>query len=320
MDITQISQTLRDDAVAIVFMNVLLQQLGLPVPAVPTLLLAGSLVATSGGLGKILAAAIVSSVIADWIWYWSGRIYGYRVLAGLCKLSINPSSCVSQTESRFIRWGLSSLVVAKFIPGFSTVAPPIAGALRMNQPGFLSASSIGAALWAGLALGTGWLMQDSVQSAITALDRHAGRVLMVIILLLFVWLGWRLWQKYRFMKFSAVPHITPAELLSALESESPPLVLDLRGTTMIEQTGLIPGTKVAEHDYLHEAVGDWPKDRPIVTLCACPEDAGAVQAARQLLNEGYLSVKPLKGGYEAWLAAQAETKRHPNTQISGSQK
>ena len=311
MDIAQITQTLRQDAVTVVFFNVLLQQLGLPVPAVPTLLLAGSLAATSGSLGQVLAAAVVASVLADWLWYWSGKVFGYRVLAGLCKLSINPSSCVSQTEARFIRWGVSSLVVAKFIPGFSTVAPPIAGALRMSQAGFLLAAGVGAALWAGAAIGVGWLLQDTVQSAIAVLDRHMARALVVVLALLAVWLGWKLWQKYRFRKFCAVPHVTPAELMAALDSEVPPLVLDLRGATMIAETGPIAGARVAEHDFLHEAVGDWPKDRPIVTLCACPEDAGAVHAARNLLNAGYLSVKPLKGGYEAWLASQALTANTP---------
>lgn len=305
MDIAQITDTLRQDAVTVVFLNVLLQQIGLPVPAVPTLLLAGSLAASTGSLGQVLAAAVAASVVADWLWYWSGKMFGYRVLAGLCKLSINPSSCVSQTEARFIRWGVSSLVVAKFIPGFSTVAPPIAGALRMHQGGFLLAAAVGAGLWAGLAIGAGWLLQDTVQSAIVALDRHAARALGVILVVAAIWLGWKLWQKYRFRKFCAVPHVTPAELLAALDSATPPLVLDLRGASMIAATGPIVGARVAEHDFLHEAVGDWPKDQPIVTLCACPEDAGAVQAARHLLNAGYLSVKPLKGGYEAWLASQA---------------
>lgn len=304
MDIAQISQTLREDAATVVFVNVLLQQIGLPVPAVPTLLLAGSLAVTSGSLGKILAAAIVASVIADLVWYFSGKVFGYRVLAGLCKLSINPSSCVSQTEARFVRWGVSSLIVAKFIPGFSTVAPPIAGALRMNLLGFLLAAAIGAGLWAGLALGAGWLLQEAVQSAIATLDRHANQAFGLVVLILGAWLSWKLWQKYRFRKLCAVPHITPVELVAALRSDLPPLVLDLRGATMIAETGPIVGARVAEHDFLHDAVGDWPKDHPIVTLCACPEDAGAVQAARNLLKAGYLSVKPLKGGYEAWLATQ----------------
>ena len=308
MEITHLIETLHRDAVWVVFLNVLLQQIGLPVPAVPTLLLAGSLAATSGGMGQLLAAAVVASVLADWIWYWSGKLFGYRVLTGLCKLSINPASCVSQTEARFIRWGVSSLVVAKFIPGFSTVAPPIAGALRMSQAGFLLAAGVGAGLWAGLAIGAGWLLQDAVLSALAALDRHAARALTIFVLVLGSWLAWKLWQRYRFDKFCALAHITPDQLIAALAAEQPPLVLDLRGATMIAQTGPINGARTAEHDFLHEAVGDWPKDRSIVTLCACPQDAGAVQAARQLINAGYLSVKPLQGGYDAWLAAQASAR------------
>ena len=112
MDLQQLSQTLEHDALGVVFLNVLLQQLGLPVPAVPTLLLAGSLAATPGALGKLAAGAMLASVLADWGWYHAGKRFGYRVLSGLCKLSINPSSCVSQTEARFLRWGPASLVVA----------------------------------------------------------------------------------------------------------------------------------------------------------------------------------------------------------------
>lgn len=305
MEISQLSEALQRDLVWVAFLNVLLQQLGLPVPAVPTLLLAGSLVAGPGQFGAVLASAIAASVLADWLWYLAGRAFGYRVLSGLCKLSINPGSCVSQTEARFIRWGPGSLVFAKFIPGFSTVAPPIAGSLRMSLPVFLLAASTGAALWAGLALGGGWLLRDEVQRAIEVLDRNAGSALLLAALVLATWLGWKLWQKYRFRQLSAVPHITPNELLAALAGEQPPLVLDLRGHSMVAETGPILGAMVAEHDRLLDAVGSWPKSRPIVTLCACPEDAGAIQAARALLAQGYLSVRPLKGGYEAWLGAQS---------------
>ncbi len=303
MEISQISESLQRDAVWVVFLNVLLQQAGLPVPAVPTLLLAGSLAVSSGQFAAILAAAILASVIADWMWYLAGRAFGYRVLSGLCKLSSNPGSCVSQTEARFVRWGLGSLVIAKFIPGFSTVAPPIAGSLRMALPGFLLAAAAGAALWAGLALGAGWVLRHEVQGLIQALDQEAGSVVLVFAGFAAIWLGWKLWQKYRFRRWSAVPHITPPELLAALAGEQPPLLLDLRGPSMVAEAGPIIGAVVAEHDRLLEAVNHWPRNQPIVTLCACPEDAGAVQAARRLLAEGYLSVRPLRGGYEAWLAA-----------------
>ena len=311
MDLPSLSQALQRDAVAIVFLNVLLQQLGLPVPAVPTLLLAGSMAAAPGQVGKMLAAAVFASVIADWVWYQAGKRHGYRVLAGLCRLSINPASCVNQTESRFIRWGMPSLVIAKFIPGFSTVAPPIAGALRMHQAGFLLAAGAGGALWAGLALGAGWVLKGTVHRVILVLDKHTGPALALVLLLIGAWLGWKLWQKRRFSRLGDLPHITPDELLVAMNTEPRPLVLDLRSATMIAETGPIPGARVAEHDQLERAVGEWPKHQPIVTLCACPQDAGAIQAARRLLDSGYLSVRPLQGGYDGWVAATASRAAGP---------
>jgi membrane protein DedA with SNARE-associated domain/rhodanese-related sulfurtransferase len=303
MDLLNLSRTLQQDAVAVVFVNVLLQQMGLPVPAVPTLLLAGSLAITPGHAGKIVAAAVLASVVADWVWYHAGRLFGYRVLTGLCKLSINPTSCVSQAESRFVRWGLPSLVVAKFVPGFSTVAPPIAGALRMNQLGFLLAAGVGGALWAGLAIGAGWALKDAVQGVIVVLDRHMATALALAMVAVATWLAWKLWRKFRFRRLRAIPQITVAELVTAMSSEQPPLVLDLRGPAMISDAGPIPGTQAVEHERVREAVAGWPSDRLIVTLCACPEDTGAILAARDLLDDGFLSVKPLRGGYEAWVAA-----------------
>lgn len=302
MELAQIGEQLRQDAVSVVFLNVLLQQIGLPVPAIPTLLLAGSLALGNHALAGILAAAVLASVLADWLWYLAGKRFGYRVLSGLCKLSINPASCVSQTEARFIRWGLPSLVVAKFIPGFSTVAPPIAGTLRMNPVGFLAASAIGAGLWAGLAVIAGYLLRAEVQAAIDMLERNAAAALLVLGAGIVLWLGWKFRQKMHFRLSRAMVHISPEQLRAALDGPEPPLLLDLRGPAMIAESGPLAGARVAEHDFLEAAVAGWPKSAPIVTLCACPEDAGAIQAAKHLLEAGFLSVKPLQGGYEAWLA------------------
>ena len=299
MDVQEITHTLRHDAVTVVFVNVLLQQLGLPIPAVPTLLVAGSLLLGGGQAAQVLGAAIAASVLADLVWYGAGRAFGYRVLAGLCRLSINPASCVSQTEGRFARWGLGSLVVAKFVPGFSTVAPPIAGALRMSPPGFLAAAAAGALMWAGAAIAAGWLLRAQVAQAVAALERNGAFLAVVLLVAFGLWLGWKFWQKYRFERLAGMPHISPAELAVALASADPPLVLDLRGAAMLAETGVVPGAVAAEHGRLLEAVGGWPKSAPIVTLCACPEDAGAVQAARVLLAEGYTAVRPLRGGFDA---------------------
>lgn len=303
MDLSQLSDALQRDAVWVVFLNVLMQQLGLPVPAVPTLMLAGSLAAAPSQAGKLLAAAILASVIADWVWYLAGRAFGYRVLSGLCRLSINPGSCVSDTETRFLRWGTWSLVIAKFIPGFSTVAPPIAGSLRLALPSFLAGAAAGAALWAGGAIAVGWWCKDQLQAILAALSSHGNAALLGVLVLLALWLGWKFWQKYRFEKLAAIPHITPDELLEALASEQPPLLLDLRGHAMIRETGPLPGTTGVDYADLASFIAAWPKEQPIATLCNCPNDATAVQAARDLMALGYRSVRPLRGGYQAWRQA-----------------
>jgi membrane protein DedA with SNARE-associated domain/rhodanese-related sulfurtransferase len=303
MDLAPIIAALQRDAVWVVFVNVLLQQICLPIPAVPTLLVAGSLAAATGQAGLMLAAAVLASVLADWVWYLAGRLFGYRVLTGLCRLSINPGSCVSQTEARFVRWGVWSLIIAKFVPGFSTVAPPIAGALRMTLPGFLAAAAIGAALWAGAAIAAGWLLRDELHSVVAAIGRHGGRAVAVIVVALALWLGWKLWQKYRFERFAAIPHVMPAELVAAMASDAPPLVLDLRTAAMIAEAGAIPTAIATDLERLAATVAHWPRSAAIVTLCACPKDATAIRAARDLAALGYTAVRPLKGGFDAWRAA-----------------
>ena len=305
MEFAQISEALQHDAVWVIFVNVLLQQLGLPVPAVPTLLVAGSLAADPARAGSMLVAAVFASVIADAAWYLVGRALGYRVLSGLCRISINPASCVTQTEERFLRWGAWSLVVAKFVPGFSTVAPPIAGTLRMGMPRFLLAAGAGAAAWAGLAILFGWVLRAEIQAVLARLTGHGTGTVVTILAVLGVWLCWKLWQKHRFERLAAIPHIAPDELLEAMASGTPLLVLDLRSAAMITETQAIPGAVVARHEDLDAALGDWPSTAPIVTVCACPQDAGALQAAHDLLKRGYQSVRPLRGGFDAWQAAQS---------------
>jgi len=299
MDIAVVRDALALDATWVVFLNVLLQQLGLPVPAVPTLLIAGSVLVSPTAALQLLAAAVLASLIADAGWYQLGRAFGYRVLGGLCRLSLNPGSCVAQTEARFTRWGAGSLLVAKFVPGFSTVAPPIAGATRMPLPNFLAAAGAGAALWAGAALLAGWLGRDQLQGLLAQLTESGPGLLAGAGLLLALWLAWKGWQRYRFERLAAIPHISPAELAAALDSAKPPLLLDFRSAALVAEQGALPGATLTDLSSLATAVAAWPKHQPIVTLCACPGAATAVQAAHRLRRLGYVSVRPLAGGPEA---------------------
>lgn len=302
MDNADIARALQQQGVLLVFINVLLQQLGLPVPAVPTLIAAGSLALGAPSLTLMLLAAVLASVLADAIWYLAGRAFGYRVLNGLCRLSINPASCVNQTESRFLRWGIWSLVVAKFIPGFSTVAPPIAGALRMPLPAFLSAAAVGAGLWAGLALTAGALLRDQITQMVDLARRYGVNALLIIATLAALWFAWKFWLRKRFERMAAMPHIAPQALSEVLAAGQPVRLVDLRGATLRAEAGELAGFTVADYEALDAAVAQWPLDALVVTLCACPEDAGAVYAAKQIQALGYRNVRPLAGGFDAWRA------------------
>ena len=287
-----------------VFANVLLQQLGLPVPAVPTLMLNASRAPNLGTLLTLLLAAVSASLIADLIWFQAGKLFGYKVLTLLCKLSINPGSCVNQTEARFIRWGMWSLVFGKFIPGFSTVAPPVAGALGMSRSKFLIASAIGAGLWAGLALLLGYALQAQIALALLLLAEHGIQIAAIFGTLLALWLGVKFWQKKRFEYLALMPHISAKELQQLLASDSKPRVIDLRSYALIRESGIFPNALVREMNHVGDLVNAIGFDQTIVTLCACPADAAAVHAAHTLKALGFLDVRPLSGGFDSWQALQ----------------
>src|SRR6266567_5740993 len=149
--------------IPLVWVNVFLEQIGAPVPAMPTLIVAGAL-SRNGQMSSthLLVAAVVASLIADYIWFMLGRIYGFRILRLLCRISLSPDSCVRDTEANFEKWGLKSLLIAKFIPGFSTVAPPLAGAVGKGALAFIVYDGLGAFIWAGASVATGRLFHHAI--------------------------------------------------------------------------------------------------------------------------------------------------------------
>lgn len=289
----------------LVFANVLMQQLGLPVPVWPTLLVVGSLAAGWPQLALALAAAVGAAMLADRFWYLLGRRYGYKVLALLCRLSINPGSCVTQTEQRFGRWGAPALLLAKFVPGFSAVAAPVAGLSRMPVLRFTLAAATGAALWAGAGLLTGWLLRAQVGRALDFMGTHGPLALLGLGAALALWLGAKFWRRHRFRRMASMPHIDIGALRAALAGDTPPRLLDFRNAALIAADGPIAEAQAAELRRLARHARGWPRQQPIVTLCACPEDATAIRAAHALRRMGFTHVRPLRGGYDAWRAAEA---------------
>src|SRR4051794_4263758 len=135
----------------------------------------------------ILLASLAACLIADYMWFLLGRRYGYRILRLLCRISLSPDSCVRDTEANFERWGMKSLLVAKFIPGFSTVAPPLAGATRRGTLEFLIYDSAGAFLWAGSAVAAGRVFHRAIDRIIARLEDLGGWAVIVVIGVLALW-------------------------------------------------------------------------------------------------------------------------------------
>ena len=285
-------------------LNVFLQQLGLPIPAVPTMIVAGALAATSRlSAPAVFTLAVLASVVADLAWYWAGRRYGYRVLKFLCRVSLSPDTCVRQTEGIFERYGFFSVVVSKFIPGFSTVAPPIAGALDMRLPSFLGAAFASAALWVGAAMGAGWLFRDQVAMALAWMGENTALAATIVGALLAAYVIVKAWQRWRLARFVAASRISVDELATMLDSDARPHLVDVGSKLAHEHRPRIPGAVLVDLDEIASRTHEFPSDRDIVLYCACPNEASARRAAQILHAHGYKRARPLAGGLDAWLAS-----------------
>lgn len=267
--IEQMTGLLAQYGLALVFLNVFLVQAGAPVPAVPTLMVAGAL-AVGGGpsLPALVLVSVLASLLGDLIWYTAGRYYGFRVLQLLCRVSISPESCVRETETRFQRWGPSSLVVAKFIPGFATVAPPLAGALRLELAPFLIYSAISAALWSGLAAGAGMLLHRQIDWALIKLGQMGGYALLVLGLALASFVAVKWWQRRRFFKALRMARISVEDLHQLMQQGLRPLVLDVRSAQgrAIDPRS-IPGALAADIENLDISLAEVPPGRDIILYC-----------------------------------------------------
>jgi membrane protein DedA with SNARE-associated domain/rhodanese-related sulfurtransferase len=292
-------------SLVLVFCNVLLEQLGLPLPAVPTLIVAGALAADQRLPAASLAALVLGAcVLADCAWYCAGRLYGARVMSLLCRISLTPDICVGETQSTFERWGAKALLIAKFVPGLGLMAPPLAGAVRMHFARFLAFSVLGGALWGGAALIAGALLKSQIEALLPQLTGIGGAALALLLLLLGAYIVYKWWERRRFRRALDMARISVAELHERLAGEPAPLVVDVRsGTAQSLELRRIPGALHLPVQQVAGQLGGYARDREIILYCTCPNEASAAQAARVLMNQGFSRVHPLHGGLHAWLEA-----------------
>jgi membrane protein DedA with SNARE-associated domain/rhodanese-related sulfurtransferase len=301
----QLVLALSQYGLTVVLLNVLLDQIGLPVPAVPTLIIAGAFAASGQlSLGELFVGSVAACLIADSGWYWVGQKYGIRVLKTLCRISLEPDSCVSQTQTRFERWGVNSLLIAKFVPGLAIIAPPLAGAMRIGWPRFLVLSTLSAALWAGCALLAGVLFRAQIQQLLQTLDQLGSAVVIVGASLLALYIGYKWWQRARFYSLLRMARIGVDELYELTQAGAAPVVIDVRSATARSlEPRWIPGALNISLSEVGQRLKDLPRDRDIIVYCTCPSEASAARVAKILMNHGFKRVRPLHGGLDAWLAA-----------------
>jgi membrane protein DedA with SNARE-associated domain/rhodanese-related sulfurtransferase len=307
---THLIDLVQQYGLALVFVNVLLLQSGLPVPAYPTLIVTGALAARSPyTLAGILGTAVAASAIGNLGWYLAGRRLGGKVLKSLCRVSLSPDSCVRQTESIFERWGAPSLMFAKFVPGFASVATAMAGVVRIAVWRFALFDAIGAALWAGVAVGLGWLFRDAVNEVLATLTElgRIGILLLVAAFVAFVLVKYV--QRVRFIRKLRMDRLTVRELRELLDGGLPATVIDVRSPIAQQVTGRIPGAiTVSASNLKVDLLAIEPKSE-VVVYCACPNEASAVVVAKALLEHGFKRVRPLAGGIDAWIEAGHDVER-----------
>jgi membrane protein DedA with SNARE-associated domain/rhodanese-related sulfurtransferase len=285
---------------AALFGCVLAEQLGVPLPAAPVLLAAGAL----AGLGKLnlalaLLLAVLASLIGDTVWYYLGRTRGTAVLRLICKISLEPDACVRKTSATYSKHRTRWLLFAKFIPGVSTIAPPMAGIYRVSLLRFIAMDGGGACLWAGVYLLIGWCFRGQVDSIASHTDQLGKWMGLALAGVSAIYVLFKLIERKRVYRSLRVARIAPLELKQRMESGEVITIVDLRNTSESRE-GRIPGSLTLTDKELDEFVPAFP-EAEMILYCSCPNEiSSAAAATMRLKRRGIKSIRPLQGGFPLW--------------------
>jgi membrane protein DedA with SNARE-associated domain len=253
----------------VIFLNVLLEQLGLPIPATPVLLAFGAL----SGEGKMvylpgLALATIAALISDLVWYTLGRKRGAVILRLLCKISLEPDSCVRRTENVFLRYGARGLLFVKFVPGLSTAFPPLAGNFRMPLWKFCLFDGLGAMAWAGAYSMAGLVFHDQIDRVLMILLQMGSRVLPLAAGLLAIYILVKYIQRRRFYHKLRVARIHSFEVKEMMDRGEELFIIDLRNSLEREDHPMkLPGAMALAFEDIEAGLADIPRDRDVVLYC-----------------------------------------------------
>ena len=248
-------------------MWVLVEQSGIPLPSAPLLLAVGALIRASRlHLIPAILCCIIASLMADTIWFALGRRRGGQVLRFLCRVSLEPDSCVRQTENGFLKYGMRLLLVSKLIPGLNSVAAPLAGQSGNSYVRFALYDSAGILIWSGAYVALGYVFSEQLETVLAYAARLGSNLVLLVVALFAAWIVWKFIQRRRFLRQLEVARITPAELQEMLSAGEEVFIVDLR-SGLTDEAAVLPGAVRMSPDELTTHSDQIPRDREIILFC-----------------------------------------------------
>jgi membrane protein DedA with SNARE-associated domain/rhodanese-related sulfurtransferase len=302
------------------------EQIGIPIPAAPILLAAGAIAGTGRiNLPFLTVLIITAALTADLIWYRVGYASGSRALGRLCRVCLEPDSCVRRAKDLLEKHGLRSLLVAKFVPGLNAFAAPVAGTIRVSLWQFAVVDAIGILIWATTFELLGFLFAGQLErAAVYAWRISAFLFVTMMVAAVAAFLIRKHLRRQRFLQHLRMARISPEELKQKLDRHEPVTVIDLRHSLdFLPEPYTIPGAIRIPMEELGRRNREIPREQEVVLYCTCPNEASSAMTAVELRKYGITKVRPLQGGFHMWrrlgFPLQSEFGPVPRTQVQPAQ-
>lgn len=284
---------------AILFLAVLAEQIGLPFPSSPLLMAAGALAGMHRmNPAAVLALAVAGSLVGDGVWYLLGRSRGSAILGHVCRVSLEPDTCISHMHRLYYKYGAKSLLFCKFVPGLGTFGPPMAGLMELAPWRFLLLDSGGALVWSGTYFAAGWIFRAQLEMLAAWMKGLGQWFAIVAVSAILLYALSKYIQRRRFYRTLRIARITPVELRKRMDAREAMMVIDLRDPVEWRE-GRIPGSLQLDDSQL-DAMIPAMAHAEVVLYCSCPNEAASARSAQRLRRRGVRRVRPLEGGFERW--------------------
>jgi membrane protein DedA with SNARE-associated domain len=252
----------------LLFLWVFAEQGALPIPSVPLLVAVGTLVRIGHlHLAVAIACSVAGALAADSVWFYFGRRRGKSVLRFLCRISLEPDSCVRRTESAFLKYGLNTLLISKFIPGLNAVAAPLAGDSGVGVVHFLAVDALGVVIWSAAYIGVGYVFSGQLELALVYVQRMGSGFAVLVAGLIAAWIFWKFIQRRRFLNQLDSVRITPEELRDRIDAGEDLYVVDLRSKLEKESSSFPGAVRISAEDLTANSEL-LPRDREIILFCS----------------------------------------------------